>query len=257
MTLSGKKAVVTGASGGIGSATALHLAQAGADVVLCAHRSREKADQVASEINRLGRESAVLEADISDPGEVTDLVQAAWSWGGGIDVWVNNAGADVLTGDAASWTFEQKLHQLLQVDVLGTVNCARETGRRMQEVGSGVIINVGWDQAWHGMEGDSGEMFAATKGAIMSFTKSLAKTLSPQVRVNCVAPGWIKTAWGEDSTDYWTQRAIDESLRARWGTPQDVANAVCFLASDAADFINGQVLPVNGGFRAWTQRDSS
>ena len=97
------------------------------------------------------------------------------------------------------------------------------------------------------MAGDSGELFAATKGAIMAFTRSLAKSLAPHVRVNCVAPGWIKTAWGERASAAWQERAVRESLLARWGTPEDVARAVRFLVSPEAAFITGQVLPVNGG----------
>lgn len=88
----------------------------------------------------------------------------------------------------------------------------------------------------------------------MSFTKSLAKSLAPEVRVNCVAPGWIKTEWGVDASAYWQGRAVDESLRARWGTPEDIAEAVCFLASPSADFVNGQIVPVNGGFRNSSQK---
>jgi 3-oxoacyl-[acyl-carrier protein] reductase len=106
------------------------------------------------------------------------------------------------------------------------------------------------------MEGDSGEMFATIKGAVMSFTKSLAKSLAPEVRVNCIAPGWIKTSWGEESaSEYWQQRAVKESLRSRWGTPADVAAAACYLVSPGADFVNGQILPVNGGFRTSQPRE--
>ena len=109
----------------------------------------------------------------------------------------------------------------------------------MKQRGSGSILNIGWDQAATGMEGDSGEMFATTKGAVMAFTLSLAKSLAPEVRVNCIAPGWIKTDWGEEASDYWQQRAIGESLLQRWGTPEDIAKAARFLASDEATFING------------------
>jgi 3-oxoacyl-[acyl-carrier protein] reductase len=83
----------------------------------------------------------------------------------------------------------------------------------------------------------------------MSFSRSLAHSLAPEVRVNCLAPGWIRTAWAQTASEAWQQRAIDESLKSRWGTPEDVAAVACFLASPAADFLTGQVVPVNGGFR--------
>ncbi|HRX78742.1 MAG TPA: SDR family oxidoreductase, partial [Pirellulaceae bacterium] len=117
-----------------------------------------------------------------------------------------------------------------------------------------VILNLGWDQAEHGMAGDSGEMFAAVKGAVMAFSKSLAQSLAPRVRVNCLAPGWIKTSWGDEASEYWQERARRESLLDRWGTPEDVARVAKFLASPAASFISGQIVPVNGGFR-WAAQD--
>jgi 3-oxoacyl-[acyl-carrier protein] reductase len=162
-------------------------------------------------------------------------------------VWVNNAGADVLTGDAANRSFEDKLAMLWQVDVVATLRLSRKVGNRMRERGRGCIINIGWDQVASGMAGDSGEMFAAVKGAVMAATRSLAKSLSPEVRVNCVAPGWIRTAWGERASAEWQERARRESLLGRWGEPADVARVVRFLASPAAQFINGQIINVNGG----------
>jgi len=112
----------------------------------------------------------------------------------------------------------------------------------------GVILNVGWDQADTGMAGDSGQMFATAKGAVMAFTRSLAHTLAPTVRVNCLAPGWIRTQWGASTSEYWQQRAVRESLLRRWGTPADVARVARFLASPAAAFITGQTIAINGGF---------
>jgi 3-oxoacyl-[acyl-carrier protein] reductase len=120
-------------------------------------------------------------------------------------------------------------------------------GKTMHDRGRGVIINMGWDQAETGMAGDTGELFATAKGAVMAFTRSLAKTLAPEVRVNCLAPGWIKTAWGESANPAWQRRAQQESLLQRWGTPEDVAKAARFLASPAAQFITGQIIAVNGG----------
>ena len=99
------------------------------------------------------------------------------------------------------------------------------------------------------MEGDSGELFAATKGAVMAFTRSLARSLGPTVRVNCVAPGWIRTAWGAQASEAWQRRAVRESMLGRWGAPADIAAAVCWLLSADAAYVTGQVIAVNGGFR--------
>ena len=153
----------------------------------------------------------------------------------------------MLTGEAAGWPFERKLEQLYRVDVAATIGLSRAVGERMKARGSGAIINIGWDQAQIGMAGDSGELFAATKGAVMAFSNSLARSLAPEVRVNCVAPGWIKTDWGAGASEYWQQRAKNESLLGRWGTPEDVAAVVRFLASPAAAFLTAQTIAVNGG----------
>jgi 3-oxoacyl-[acyl-carrier protein] reductase len=249
LALHNQVAVVTGASGGIGRAIALELARSGADVIVHAHRRREAAESVAAEIDRLGRQAIVLCANLADARARIEFGQASWQWKSPVDIWVNVAGADVLTGEAANWPFEQKLDALWKVDVVATLSLSRFAGQQMKQRGSGTILNIGWDQAEHGMGGDSGEMFAAVKGAVIAFTRSLAQSLAPQVRVNCLAPGWIRTAWGERASDYWQERAVRQSLRGRWGTPDDVAKAAAFLASPAADFMTGQVIPINGGFR--------
>ena len=245
-SLSGQTAVVTGSSSGIGRAIALEMARAGAHVLVHARANRSGAEEVASTIESLGRESKVVLADLSDVAAQDGLVETAWGWRP-IDIWVNNAGADVLTGEAANWSFEEKLAALWQVDVVATLRLSRLVGGRMKQRGSGVILNMGWDQAESGMEGDSGEMFAAVKGAVMAASRSLAKSLAPQVRVNCLAPGWIRTEWGRNASAEWQERARRESLLGRWGEPEDVARVACFLASPAAAFINGQIVHINGG----------
>lgn len=248
-SLGTQTAVVTGSSSGIGRAIAIELARAGASVLVHGYRNAAGAQRVAEEVRALGVAAEVVLCDLADPATHENLVERAWAWQGQVHVWVNNAGADVLTGEAAGWTFEQKLHALWQVDVLATVRLARLVGRRMKAVGTGVILNMGWDAAERGMAGDSGELFSAAKGAVMAFTRSLAQSLAPEVRVNCLAPGWIRTAWGQGASAYWDRRARGESLLGRWGTPEDVARLARFLASPEADFITGQVIAINGGFR--------
>ena len=247
--LAGKTAVVTGASKGIGRAIALRLAAAGAELMLHTRADRQRLAETASLTGLAESSIARCFADLAEQEGRDRLVATAFEWRDEIDIWVNNAGADVLTGDRAQETFDAKLAHLLEVDVRGTIAVSRSVGQRMKQRGAGCLIQIGWDQAIAGMGGDSGEMFAATKGAVMSFTRSLAKTLAPEVRVNCVAPGWIQTEWGATASPEWDARAKRESLLGRWGRPEDVAAAVEFLASPAADFINGQVLEVNGGFQ--------
>lgn len=244
--LAGLNALVTGSTSGIGRAIALELASAGADLAIHGRRpdgAREVANLAAERQVRC----EVLLADLHSADECQSLVRAAFETFGRVDIWVNNAGADTLTGAAAAWPFEEKLRELLDVDVTATMLLSRAVGARMKRQGQGVIVNMGWDQADTGMEGDSGQLFAAVKSAIMAFSKSLALSLAPEVRVNCVAPGWIRTAWGEKASAVWQERAVREAPLQRWGTPEDVARTVRWLVSPAAAFITGQIIRVNGG----------
>ena len=245
--LAGLRALVTGSTSGIGRAIALELARGGADVIVHGRRSAEAVEATAAEVGRAGTRSVVQLADLRDPTARLRLSEQAWQVWGGLDILVNNAGADTLTGAAAAWPFERKLEELLTVDVTATVALARAVGRRMKEAGGGVILNMGWDQADVGMEGDSGELFAAAKGAVMAFSKSLTLSLAPEVRVHCLAPGWIRTAWGRGASATWQERALRETPLRRWGLPADVAAAARWLAAPAARYLTGQVVRVNGG----------
>jgi len=245
--LSGRKAVVTGSSSGIGRAIALEFARAGADVVIHARRSADDATSVADEIRRCGREATVVLADLSHKDALWTFVDDCWRASSPIEIWVNNAGADLLTGEEAKRSFDEKLQVLLDVDVRSSVILSKLAGERMARSTGGVILNIGWDQADRGMEGASGELFAASKNAVMGFTRSLAVSLAPKVRVNCIAPGWIRTAWGDTASDVWQERVRKETPLQRWGTPEDVAKVARFLASSEAAYLTGQVIRVNGG----------
>jgi len=245
--LRGCRTIVLGSTSGIGRGVALALAEAGADVIVHGRRSAESAGAVANEVRERGGRSAVLMADLADRAAGDQLVEEAWSMWGGLDAWLHLAGADTLTGPAAKLSFDAKLDLLWSVDVVSTIRLCRAVGRRMAARGSGAIVTMGWDQAETGMEGDSGELFAAAKGAILAFTRSLALSLAPKVRVNALAPGWIKTAWGQRASRAWHERALAETPLARWGTPEDIGAAACFLVGAGASFLTGQVVRVNGG----------
>jgi 3-oxoacyl-[acyl-carrier protein] reductase len=241
------RAAVLGATSGIGRAAALTLAGAGADVVVHGRRSGRAAEELVCELQSKNVRAHALMADLADRDEGDRLVEKAWSVWGGLDAWLHIAGADTLTGANAKLSFDAKLDLLWSVDAVATIRLSRAVGQRMKSQGHGSILTMGWDQAETGMEGDSGELFAATKGAIMAFTRSLALSLAPLVRVNALAPGWIKTSWGETASGAWQDRVLRETPLSRWGTPEDVAHAACFLVSPAAEFLTGQIVRINGG----------
>ncbi|RLS31744.1 MAG: SDR family oxidoreductase [Planctomycetota bacterium] len=258
MNLGRRTVLVTGATHGIGRAVALELAAAGAAVAIHG-RSAAAAADLAAELTQMDRYAGRFLCDLGDHEALLRLVDDVSTGLPDLDTLVLVAGADVLTGAAAAWGFERKLEELLRVDVTSTMILTRAFGRQMKQrwsdeqaatgMARGNIVTTGWDQAESGMEGDSGELFAASKGAVMAFTRSVARSLSPQVRVNCVAPGWIRTKWGEGASEVWQKRAVRESMLGRWGEPADIAAAVRWLVSSDAAFVTGQVLPVNGGFR--------
>ena len=242
--LSNKIVAVTGSSSGIGRETAILAAKSGASLILHYNQNRDGIETTATEVTTHGVECMIIQADFHNRSGQNSFCEEAWSWKNRIDVLVNNAGGDVLTNERKHWTIDQKLEFLWNVDVLSCIYISRDIGARMKSYhaydSAPAIINIGWDQAISGQAGDSGEIFSVTKGAIMCFSKSLAKSLAPNVRVNCVAPGWIQTSWGASTSQYWDNRAKGESLLNRWGNPNDIASAICFLASDESEFINGQ-----------------
>jgi 3-oxoacyl-[acyl-carrier protein] reductase len=206
-------------------------------------RSSEAAQAVARD---LGPSHLLLQADLGTLDGCTSIVQQAFDAFESVDVWVNNAGADVLTGDAARWPAERKLQALLDIDLKGTIRCSRLVAAQMRP--GGCILNLGWDHATiSGMAGENPELFAAVKAGVLGFSKSFARSVAPDVRVNVLCPGWIETAYAAGADrDFYDDVAANTPLR-RWGRPEDIAGAAVWLASPAASFVTAQAINVNGG----------
>ena len=245
--LDNKIVLVTGASSGIGRAIALRCARAGADLAITYRTNQDGAEATAQEIGTLGRRVEVVRADISRPDDIAALVQRVKEQFGIVDVWINNAGADILTGESRRFPRIDKLDLVLSVDLRGTVIASWAAVDLMRAQGGGAIINMAWDHVTLGMKGENPGLYSAAKGGISSFSKSLARDVAPEIRVNILAPGFIETAFGEGADPEFRQQVIEMTPLGRWGTPEDVAAAAVFLASDDAAFLTGQTIMVNGG----------
>ncbi len=241
----GKVALVTGASRGIGAAIAIQLAKDGYDVAVNYETQAARAEAVANEIRALGRRSVSVQADVGERLQVESMFQTVRESLGEVDLLVSNAG---IAGQVQIQDLTEELwYHFFAVNVDGafhTVQCALP---HMLSVHKGCIITV--SSMW-GLRGASCESaYSATKAALIGFSRSLATELAPTgIRVNCVAPGVIDTEMLDELPQGVKETLAEETPLRRLGTPQDVAAAVSFLASDAASFITGQVLTCDGGF---------
>ncbi|MBI2821834.1 MAG: SDR family oxidoreductase [Acidobacteria bacterium] len=240
----GKICVVTGGSRGIGAAVSRALAKEGATVVVTHGHSAERAAAVVDEIIAAGGEAEALHLDVTDAAHLQERVDGIIRSHHNVDVWVNNAGVSLsallLGSDPAQW------NDLIETNLKGTIHCVRAVAKYMIMQKRGSIINISSLTAQHPFRGQS--VYAATKSGVEGFTRAMAVELARKnVRVNAVAPGWIET----EMTAPWTC-AFGEEIRARipmgrTGSPEDVADAVLFLASDWSRYVTGQVITVDGG----------
>ena len=240
--------LVTGASSGIGRAIALAVARAGADVALTYRENERGAREAEQEIAGLGRRALVQRLDLSDLNSIRATGRATRDALGRIDAWINNAGADILTGPAESLSVVEKLDLLLRVDLRGTMLASWEAAAILgAQPDGGVIINMSWDHVMSGMAGTNPQLFAAAKGGVMAFSKALARSVAPLVRVNILAPGWIETSFGAGVDERIYRSVVESTPLKRWGKPEDVAGAAVFLASPAAAFLTGETIHIGGG----------
>jgi 3-oxoacyl-[acyl-carrier protein] reductase len=234
-SLEGRTALVTGGSRGIGRAIAAELANAGALVVVGYRSGVEEAEGVASEIG-----GKAVQADVSDPEEAKRLIDEA----GDVDVLVNNAG--VTRDGLLARMPDEDWHAVLDTNLGGTFNTCRAASRGMMKRRSGAIVNVSSVVGVHGNPGQTN--YAASKAGIIGFTKALARELGSRgVRANVVAPGYISTRLTNELPEELRQTMLANTPLGRFGEPQDIAGAVRFLCSDAAAFVTGEVLLVDGG----------
>jgi len=240
-----KNVVVTGAGRGIGRALALAFAGQGATVLVHYGHSQREAEEVVRQIQIAGGQALLAQADLSRPEEAYRLVAQAHAMLGPIDVWINNAGASANLAETRNLTDEERFERVMAVDVMGTWCCCRAVAEHMRD--GGCILNLGWDHALDGAPGLVNQLYAVSKGAVISMSRSFARELAPRVRVNCIAPGWVENDWARDRPESFRKKVEQSIPLGRWGTPEDIAAAALFLASPAASFITGQVLLVDGG----------
>lgn len=242
--LKGKTAIVTGASRGIGRAIAIALAKAGANVAVNYSGSREKALQVAAEIEELGSKALVIQANVSDGDAVRAMVKEVTGEFGSLDILVNNAG---ITRDTLIMRMkEQDWDDVINTNLKGVFHCTKAVTRQMMKQRSGRIINIA---SITGVIGNPGQAnYAASKAGILGLTKSSARELAARnITVNAVAPGFISTDMTGELGDDVKEQMLKQIPLSRFGKPEDVASIVRFLASDDSAYITGQTFCVDGG----------
>lgn len=242
--LSGKSAVVTGGSRGIGRAIALRLAEQGADLCFSFRGNQAAADETAAAITALGRRALPAQADVTDPAAAEALIKAATGEFGRIDILVNNAG--ITRDDLIMRMSTEAWREVLETNLFGAFYTLKAVTRPMLKARGGRIINI---TSVSGQAGQTGQAnYSAAKAGLIGLTKASARELASRgITVNAVAPGFVLTELTQDLPSELQAQITERTPLGRFGTPEDVSAAVCFLASDEAAYITGQVLAVDGG----------
>ncbi len=248
--LTGRVAIVTGGSIGLGRQMAEGLAEMGADLVLCA-RKKERCLQAAEELQQLGVKAIALGCDVQSPDSIQQMVEATVSQFGRIDVLINNAG--ISWGAPVEEMRLEDWNKVIETNLTGTFLCAQAVGKVMIRQGRGKIINIA---SVAGLGGAPAELSAigyhASKGGVISFTKDLAcKWAAHNIQVNAIAPGWFPTHMSNRVLEHHKDLFLSHIPLRRFGNEHDLKGAAVFLASAASDYVTGHVLVVDGGQSAW------
>jgi 3-oxoacyl-[acyl-carrier protein] reductase len=244
LDLTDKRAIVTGGSIGIGSAIALKLGEAGANVALNYRKHDTEAKQIVKQLEDMGRRGLAIQADVSVFDDAQKMVDVVVEKLGGVDILVCNAG---INRDAVIWKMtEEQWDAVININLKGYFNYIRAVSPIFKEQRHGKIVNI---TSINGLRGKFGQTnYSASKGGIIALTKTLAKELGKsKVNVNAVAPGMILTDMMEQIPENFKQLALDETVLKRLGTPEDVAELVVYLCSDLSKHITGEIIKVDGG----------
>jgi 3-oxoacyl-[acyl-carrier protein] reductase len=242
--LSGKSAIVTGGSRGIGRAIALRLATQGADVAFSFRGNQEAADSTAAEIEGLGRRALAVQADVTDPASADGVVKQAVEAFGKVDILVNNAG--ITRDDLIMRMTPEMWRDVLETNLFGAFYATKAVTRPMLRAKGGRIVNI---TSVSGQAGQMGQAnYSAAKAGLIGLTKATARELASRgITCNAVAPGFVLTELTEGLPEALQAEITARTPLGRFGTPEEIADAVAFLASDEARYITGQVLAVDGG----------
>ncbi len=244
MRFKDKVVLITGASRGIGKATAILFAREGAKVIVNYNNSDKQANELLSELNKVS-DAIAIKCDVSDEEQVKKMISEGIKKFGKIDILVNNAGI-VFDVPLFEKTLDQ-WHKTLGVNLIGMFLCAKYAAPHIKKQKSGVIINISSTNGIDTLNTESAD-YDASKAGVISLTKNLASELAPNIRVNCIAPGWVDTDINKGLSKEYVAEEKEHILMKRFGKPEEIGKAILFLASNDASFITGTTLVVDGGY---------
>jgi 3-oxoacyl-[acyl-carrier protein] reductase len=241
--------LITGSTGGIGRETAKRFASPDNTLLLHTHNNITELKQFAVTELKTANKIICLQSDLSETTERKKFLFDLTNTNKPIDVFIQAAGIDLMHESTRHLTFDERLEAVWQLDVAATITLSRHIGEQMKQRGSGNIVLFGWNEIDYGMKGSTAQLYAAVKGATLAFMRSLAHELAPEVRVNAISPGWIKTRWGKEASPVMQETGNKAALLNRWGEPKEITDAIMYLTSESSTFVTKQNIIIDGGRR--------